>query len=1004
MDTFVRQKNCHTKIMKKLFFVTLLLLCTAAVSSAQQRRSTIGGVVADSFTHEGLIGITIEVIPVADSTKRTMVISGAGGLFSTGVDRQEINVRASMYGYDTIVKNVNVTEARHILDTIYIQQSATMLDAVAVSGFAMRTSVKGDTLQYNADAFKVTADADVSSLLQKMPGITVNGSSIEIQGETVQKVLLDGKEFFGTDVGAAISQLPAEAIKNIEVFNKLSDNAEFTGIDDGESYKTINLVTREAMRTMITGKVNGLYGIEPPKYDGDDWHHFGLVGGNVNILNNESRLTIGGNLNNINERSFTFNDPLDVGDDDIARVGRFQMSYRNLLGKKKTWDVNGSYSYTVTDSERAGETDRTYYESDDPTRPFPWSNYYSKSGSTSLNNGHNFNTRIEFQPNPYHRLMIRAGASYQGNSRNSNGLETYIPTDGGEQVDLNNWEVSNGKDFSSNLMAMYSVRLGKPGRTITVSANGNYNPERGDDEEYNERPELPTRWSAEPFRDLGYGIGGGISYTEPLGENSLIALDYSVNHNYSDNDRKAYLKPYLENGTWGDFDMSAPDPTLSGVFSNTRTMHRIGPRFSVTKNETTFVAGVGYQYMMNEVDRVLPEPLNLKADFNNLTYNMMLRSRITEGHQLRVDVRSRMANPSVTDLQDIPNITNSANITRGNPNLKSSYSNSFSANYNISMIETGRTLSFFLGGSQTSNSLGRRVLINSEGFPIYNAEGVKVDSLDAVGRYTEPINMNGAWDAWFGTSFGFPVTLIRSNVNLNAGLSYSESPSQTGVWTPDMMNNGMPEPKYTTNYRSTISPNGGITIGSNISEKVDFYVSYNIGYSNERNTFSTNSNNETLNHRLRANYKFILPLSFTWSGNVSYRYDKQMTRKNSDDEYLMINMSVGKKVFRSKLGEVNLFVNNLLDRNDSFRRNYATDYFESAIRSTIGRYFGVSFTWNIRNFKGSSSQGSSVVAPDGQGGAWQQGRPGGMPAGGPPMGGGRGGFGGGGGRGGGRGF
>jgi hypothetical protein len=961
----------------KRFILTLLIATTIAGVANAQRRSTVSGVVADAETHQGLIGVVVEVTSVADSTKSTAIVSGVGGSFSAGIDRGEYNVRASLLGYEPLRRTETFTEGRHTLDTLYLTQGV-MIDAVVTKAVALRTSLRSDTVIYNADSYKVTADADVASLLQKMPGITVNGSTVEAQGETIRKVLLDGKEFFGEDVGAAISSIPAEAIKGVELFDKLSDNAEFTGIDDGESYKTLNLVTREAMRTMITGKVNGLYGIEAPKYSGDTWHHYGLLGGNINILRGESRLTIGGNLNNINERSFTFNDPLGMGDDDVAKVGRFQLSYRNLLGKKKTWDVNATYTFNITDAYTERSTDRTYYTSDDPLHPIPWTSYTSASDQTNINRGHNFNTRIDFKPNEYNQLMIRAGANYQGNNSSNNSLENYFPVGGGDVVGLDNWSRSKASNFSSNLMAMYSVRLGKKGRTLMVIANGNYGPRSGDSESYSERPDMDPRWQLIPSDNLNYSVGGGVVYTEPIGQNSLISLDYNFGYNYSDNDRKSYLRDPIT-----EILSPEPDAALSGVYTNTRTTHRVGPRYSLTKGGTTFVAGVMYQYMVNEVDRVLPQPLNMSADFNNLTYNMMLRSKVSSNSNLRIDVRSMMNNPSVTDLQDIPDISNSSNITRGNPNLSSSYTNSFTANYNISMPTSGRTLSFNLGGSQTTGSIVRRTLINSEGFLVYNPEGAVVDTLDAVGRYAEPLNMNGSWNARAGIGFGFPVGFIGSNVNLNAGVSYSETPSQIGSWSP-----GMTEPQYTTNFRNTVSPYARIYIGSNISENVDFGINYNISYNNARNTFSTNSNNETLNQRLRVNYKFIFPKSFTFSGNFSYTFDKSLTRANNDNEFFIVNLSIGKKVFRNRLGEVNLFVNNLFDRNDSFRRTYAEDYFQNAIRSTIGRYFGVSFTWNIRSFNGKTA---SSVPEEGRGRGDWQGGPGGPPPGGfngPPMGGG----------------
>ncbi len=994
--------------MKKLLLAIITTALVAGYANAQ-RRSTVGGVVVDAETRNGIIGVIIEMTPVSDSTKSTVVVSGAGGAFSMGLDRGEYRLRTQLLGYDPVRRDENIAEARQTLDTLYMRQGIT-IDAVVSQAVVMRTSLRGDTLIYNANSYKVAADADVSSLLSKMPGITVNGNTIEAQGETIRKVLLDGKEYFGEDVGAAISSIPAEAIEGIELFDKLSDSAEFTGIDDGESYKTLNLITREAMRVMITGKVNGLYGIEPPKHDLDTWHHFGMVGGNVNILQGESRLTIGGNLNNINERSFTFNDPLGAGDDDIAKVGRFQATYRDLLGKKKTWDVNATYSYNATDATRDNHVDRTYYDIGTNT----WDKLLTDSSRSNFNSGHNFNTRIDFKPNEYNQLMIRAGANYQGNRTNDNAQNIYYPRGYFDQsgVPVDNppalvptlsWEESWQKRFSSNLMAMYSVRLGKKGRTLMIMGNGSYGPGSGQDEEYDQRIGMDNRWATEPFSSKSYNVGGGMVYTEPLGANSLLAFDYNFGHSYSENDRKAYLKPLTidENGNdvWGDYDWSKPEQWLSIDMTNKRTTHRVGPRFSYSKDGTTFVAGVGYQYMVNEVNRLLPMPVDLKADFHNITYNVMLRTQVAEGHQLRVDLRSRMQNPSVTDLQDIPDISSSTNITHGNPNLRSSFTNSLSLNYNISMAQRGQTLGFSLGGSQTSNAIVRRVLIDSPGFPIYNLEGEVIEVLDAAGRYTEPVNMKGTWDARFSMTFGFPVKFIRSNVNLSAGVRYSESPSMTGRW-----NSSMTEPTYFANSLSTLAPNAGIYIGSNISENVDFGINYNVSYRNVRNTYSEQSNNEELGHRFRLNYKFVLPRYYTLAGNASYNVTQNMTRAGRTNEYVMVNLSVGKKVFRSRLGEVNLFVNNLLDRNDSYRLSYMSDYFQSSTRSAIGRYFGVSFTWNIRNFRGSgssSSESSGRGFGDGRGrGNFQGPPPGGMgpggPGGPPPGGMGGGGFGGGG--------
>ncbi|MDR2894007.1 MAG: TonB-dependent receptor, partial [Alistipes sp.] len=223
--------------MRKIVFALLALIATAEAATAQTaRRATVSGVVADASTRQGLVGVIVELVPESDSTRSAVVVTGAGGLFSTGVGRERIAVRAGLAGYGPhSAEGIEIAEARHRLDTIFLQ--GVRIEGVTVEGVSMRTSLKGDTLIYNADSYKVAGDATVSGLLEKMPGIKVEGGTVEAQGEAVKKVLIDNKEFFGDDVAAAISSLPAEAVKNVEVFDKLSDNAEFTGIDDGEGYK-----------------------------------------------------------------------------------------------------------------------------------------------------------------------------------------------------------------------------------------------------------------------------------------------------------------------------------------------------------------------------------------------------------------------------------------------------------------------------------------------------------------------------------------------------------------------------------------------------------------------------------------------------------------------------------------------------------------------------------------------------------------------------------------------
>jgi hypothetical protein len=946
-----------------------------------QRRSTVSGVVADADTHRSLIGVVVELLPLSDSTKATVIVSGAGGAFSTGLAREQHLVRASMMGYETLRRTIEVTEARHTLDTLYIRQGI-QLDAVVKEAVAMRTSVKGDTLIYNADAYKVAADATVSGLLEKMPGIKVDGGTVTAQGESVKKVLIDNREFFGEDVAAAISALPAEAVKSIEVFDKLSDNAEFTGIDDGQGYKAINISTRESMRQGVMGQVSALYGVEPPDYDGEKWRHYGLVGGNVNVFQGDAKITVGGTLNNLNERHFTSDDILGAGNDDgIAKVGRFQLNYIDELGKRNQWKVDASYNFNMTDSEAHSTVDKEFFD------PKVYLSQYSDTRRNVINRNHAFMGRIDFKPNEFHELRIRPFIRFQGNDSGSNTNATYIPVPDGSgvtkpNIDLNSWRKSDEAGYMMGLSANYRVRLGKPGRTLSMFLHTMYDPDDRTGSSQSMREDLSTlRQSTDSF-NYDYNIGAGLTYTEPVSKNSLVNFDYSVNYNYSDQDKKAYkwddvLEAYSEN----------PDERLSGIYNSGYIIHRTGPGYRMQKGKNTLSVGVFYQYSTLESVRELPTgvpPIN--ESFNNITYAAMLNSQFPNGASIRLFLNSMTRNPGVFDLQDVPDISDVQNISRGSLDLRPSYNNMLYARFILPNVEKGRTLAFNIGGRYTANAIVRRVLRESQGYPIFDNTGTQLIgengtplTLDAVGRYSEPVNMDGQWSARVGVDYGFPVKFLRSNLNFEAELEYSESPSQTGKWN---VGDDPGNVTWRSNYSRSLSPDFGVTLGSNISEKVDFRVGYDIQYNRVRNTAFA-GDNEYLEQDIDLEFKFVLPAWFTLTGNAEWEYYKSLSGQNFNHDQLIANAGIGKKIFRSRQGEVSLFVNDIFNQNVSFRRRADSEGIQNQINSTIGRYFGVKFVWNIRRFGKNGSRNMDLYDTGGDRN-FHGGRGGGRPMGPPP--------------------
>ena len=281
------------------FIVRLLLLiiisCFVAVGAHAQ--AIIRGKVTDKSTSDPLPGATVSVTP--NGGKASLGVSDFDGNYKIdNLPAGKYSLRVSYMGYKTYERQVTLSGTESKVVNVSMSEDATMLENLSVEGRATRAQQFGDTLSYSASAFKVLEGSTAEELLAKMPGIVVEGGEVQAQGESVSKVLVDGKEFFDGDINLALKNLPADIIASIEVFDKKSDQAEFTGFDDGEEIKTINIVTRSGYQEGIFGKVYGGYGTDN-RYN---------AGGNINIFDDSQRLSILGMSNNVNQQNFSQED------------------------------------------------------------------------------------------------------------------------------------------------------------------------------------------------------------------------------------------------------------------------------------------------------------------------------------------------------------------------------------------------------------------------------------------------------------------------------------------------------------------------------------------------------------------------------------------------------------------------------------------------------------------------------------------------------------------------
>ena len=933
--------------MKRILLTTLLMLAAAAAYA--QKTGVVTATVLDGETGDTVPGAVLTVAPVSAPDKQQFFMSAYKGAVSMpSLPYGEYTLSVAFLGYNNYETTFKVAAARQNLGEIRLRPGV-QIEAVVKEAKALRTSQKGDTVSYNAGAFKVVADADVEGLLKKMPGITVTDGAVEAQGEEVKKIFVDGKEFFGEDVTTAIKSLPAQAVDRIEVYNKLSDAAEFSGMDDGEGYKAINIVTHKDMRQGQFGKFYAGLGYDADTGSGDRFKY--LVGGNANIFSGDSRVSVIGLFNNVNQQNFSFEDILGVSGSTgggrrggvgqymvrpqagVATVNAIGVNYSDTWGKRDQLSFQGSYFFNNTHTENSSTVEKWYETPNIDTLS-------TRGYSDTKAYNHRFNARFEWKISENQNLMIRPGFSWQSNdpwSRTTGwqyGQTGYSPTA--------NFSDGTRHGYNIRTNAIYRAKLGKAGRTITLDGMFRYSDFTNNSDSYSniapvsaERPEgdAPWGWDAAPYTQLrylrsvapsnSYTLRGEFTYTEPVSKFAQISLQYRASYDHQERDKKSYE-------TAEDFSIAGilPTSSLSSTYESNYLTQRVGPGFRYAKERNTFVANVYYQ--RSSLDgQVLQssDPDKIRHTYNNVLYFMMGQLNINRENSLRMFVSSYTDNPSVTQLQRVFDIADAQYISSGNPDLNPSYNHRVNIHYTNSNVEKGRTFMWMFSMQAASDYITNDVRYNGT---------VAVDGTDyAYLQYSRPVNMSGYWNIMTHVSYGFPVGFLKSNFNVMAGVIYSLTPSRIDGLRNETSNMGY-------DFRAVL--------GSNISENVDFTLSWNGTYNEAKNSIDAAAGkNRYFNHTAQGNLKVVFPLGFTLTASAAYTQYLGFTNDYNDD-YLLCNAWIGKKVFKNQRGEVMIGVNDIFNQNKSFVRTVGSGWTQNATNSVVGRYYMVQFTYNLRHF------------------------------------------------------
>ncbi len=987
--------------MKKILLLAVALF---SISTVFAQSSTVKGNLVNSYSTEGVIGAIVELIPMNSTKQPTLTTSGYDGAFTfTSMPYGDYIIKASYMGYEDTSDTIKISTPRLILDKLKIKESTTDIDAVVKEVQAMRTSQRGDTLSYNAAAFKVADDADIEGLLKKMPGITVSDGEVTAQGETVQKIFVDGREFFGSDVTTAINSLPAELVENIEVYDKLSDDAELSGMDDGEGYKAMNIVTKKNMREGFFGKMYAGTGYQP-EVEGDFSHTKYMVGGNVNYFKGNHRFSVIGLLNNINQQNFSFDDILGVSEgtssntrsymvrpqSGIAEVGAIGLNYSGVFGQNDKVKLEASYFYNGTTTQNYSTTDQWWDYLDDDGESIE-DTVYKYGESNTPNYNHRFTGRVEWKITPTQQLTFRQYASLQYNDAESTTWGQQWG-DSGYNI-LDSYSLGDKGGVYSNSSLSYITRLGKAGRTISVNGNlsvndqenetyswsndwGTYTNADGTAVTYEQiatiLAENPDMESAKAYMRVinptsTVTVSGNMTYTEPIGSKTRLSLKY----NYWNKNQETTKNTY---NTSDDYSIAGLTPlsSASNSYESVYTKHQVGPSLYYTDGKSKLTVAANYQLSQLTGDVVTAGTTateKIDKPFSNFTYAVSGQLFFNPTNSLRLNVSSKTSEPGVNNLVNAYNLTNTNYISKGNSELIPSYTNSLRMHFIRSNIEKGTTLMLMGGAENQQDYIGSHILYSPSTMTI---DGEEYNPI----QYSTPVNLDSDyWSIRGQIEYGFPISFIKSNFNIRGGINYKLTPSMYGGTYNDatgMIDGG------SLNETESMTYNINAVLGSNISENADFTLSWSGEYSEAVNSaFNADDANTYYNQTASANMKFVFGAGFTFTGAVTYKEYVGITT-DYQESYVLCNAFIGKKIFRNKRGELNIGVNDIFDQNTSFSRTVGSGYTQNTYNSVIGRYYSIQLVYNLRSFGNQKGSGDGERRGPGMGGPGMGG-PGGRP-------------------------
>ena len=935
--------------MKKLLIWTVLLLTATLSTYAQNKIVTVSGRVIEAGTKEPVELAAVQLLSLPDSAQVAGMTTSTQGYFSLSKQKPgKYLLKVSFIGYVTKIIPVQLTAnvPAKKMGNIELATDAVMLQEAVVVAEAPQVTVVEDTLMYNSSAYRTPEGAMLEELVKKLPGAEIDDDgNVKINGKDLKKIMVDGKEFFGGDVKTGLKNLPVDMVDTLKTYDKKSDLARVTGIDDGEEETVLDLTVKKGMNQGWFGNADLGAGTKD-RYTGRMM---------LNRFVDKTQFSIIGSANNVNDQGFS--------------GGGGGPRWRSNNGLNATKMLGANFATQTNKLELGGSVRYNFQDADissinSSERFLQNGNSYSNSNNKNRNKGTNLNAdfRMEWKPDTLTNIIFRPNFFY-GRTNNASRSESgtfnedpfnlivnpndYLNFDNLSDDPLkdirvnatNSASLSKGKSLSGNATLQVNRKLNNRGRNLTFRGVFGYGD--NDNDQYTQSETryyqllnhlggdsilYRNQYITTPTRNYNYTAQ--VTYSEPIAKATFLQFSYQFQYKYSKSDKTTFdLLDY-------------PDWAIGGALPSGYESHAVD---SLSKNAEyryyNHDASVGLRfirpkYQLNVGMSFQPQNSTLsykKGDYMidttrtvfNFAPNMDLRFRFSKVSQLRFTYRGRSNQPTMENLLPITDNSNPLNIRMGNPGLKPSFAHTMRLFYNTYNAEKQRGIMTHFSFTATQNSISNSTRYNEE----------------TGGLITRPENINGNWNA-FGM-FGFNTALKNKKYTINTFTNVNYQNNVAFLYNQDTKNND----------RNTST---GLTLGERVTgsyrnDWFEFSLNGSINYTAERNKLRPENNQEPYTYSYGASTNITMPWKMTLATNIANQSRRGYRDSSMNRDELIWNAQLAQSLLKGA-ATVSFEVYDILRQQSNISRSLSADMRSVSEYNGINSYCMVHFIYRLNIF------------------------------------------------------